>query len=80
METAAAGKFEKEMVTLSALAERLKDQSIPLEQLAPLVEEALTQAAVCDQLLRNEEGQVAAVLKKHHEMLNRLRVGRSYWP
>lgn len=80
METTDAGKFEKEMGTLSALAEQLKNQSLPLEQLAPLVERALAQASVCDQLLRNEEGRVAVVLKQHHELLNRLRVGRSYLP
>lgn len=80
METTDAGKFEKEMEALSALAEQLKNQSLPLEQLAPLVEKALAQASVCDQLLRDEEGRVAVVLKRHHEMLIRLRVGRSYLP
>ena len=80
METRDAGKFEKEMEVLNALAEQLKDQSLPLDQLAPLVEQALAQAAVCDGLLREEEGRVAAVLKKHYEMLNRLRVARPYLP
>lgn len=80
METRDAGSFEREMEVLSALAEQLKDQGLPLDQLAPLVEKALAQAAVCDGLLREEEGRVAAVLKKHHEMLIRLRVARPYLP
>lgn len=73
---AALGQFESEMAVLKDLAEKLNDQSLPLDQLAPLIERALSQATRCEQLLTTEEGRVTAELRQHEAMLNKLRVVR----
>lgn len=76
MEIPESGRLEKEMAALSSLADQVKDQTLPLEQLAPLVDKALAKAAVCDQLLKQEEDKVAASFLKHQELLKRMRVPR----
>jgi len=72
------GRFEKEMVKLSELADQLKDQTLPLEQLSPLLEKAMEQTALCDRLLKAEEGRVNATLSKHAALLKEMGVVRYY--
>lgn len=73
---AVLGQFESEMAALKDLAEKLNDQNLPLDQLASLMEKALSQATRCEQLLSTEEGRVTAELRRHEATLNKLRVVR----
>ncbi len=64
------------MEKLTGMTEQLKDPDLPLEQLAPLVEQALAQAAACEKLLGEADDKVSAEIRRYGDMLARLRLER----